>query len=93
MQPKLLQKENIHSEWMCQSAQFRLFFSFFFFWNSATAERGLPTLTTLSQHPKGLSPNSQVLRFVVFSPRVTRQLSQNVVRRGPESGCRCLNQT
>lgn len=38
--------------------------------------------------PKGLSLQTLklFLGFVVFSPRVTRQLSQNLVRMGPERG-------
>lgn len=45
MQPKLLQKENIHSKWMCQSAQFRHFLK------PATAEHDLLTFPTSNQHP------------------------------------------
>jgi hypothetical protein len=58
MQPKLLQKENIHAEWMCQSAQSRLPHPP----KPAAAEHGLPTFATSSQRPQGpLSPNSKVI--------------------------------
>lgn len=83
MQPKLLQKENIHSEWMCQSAQFGVFLQ------PATAERDWLAFPTSNQHPDPTPKilaltNSQVISgFCSLSTRVTGQLSQNTLRTGP----------
>lgn len=82
MQPKLLQKENIHSEWMCQSAQFGIF-------SAACYCRAwlayLPHIApTPLPHPKVLAlTNAQVISgFCSLSTRVTGQISQNTVRTG-----------